>query len=126
MYFDEAAEKEQPGIHVRRVNGKMLTVELLLKGWSRDKKYILTGRGKNRYLLRISDKTLYEKKKRQFEQLQKMEVLAVAYSRPIEFGTLEDGSVYMILSYLEGIEGVESAATYICLWLYFFIDKNFT
>ena len=38
------------------------SIEALNKGWSRDKKYIITT-DKDKYLLRISDISLYEKKK---------------------------------------------------------------
>ncbi|MBR3840463.1 MAG: phosphotransferase [Erysipelotrichales bacterium] len=83
----------------------------LLKGWSRDKKYILEDTNGTKYLLRISDKSLYEQKHKQFELLKKIESLDIYCSRPIEFGVLEDESVYMILSYLEGIDGIEAIKT---------------
>ena len=73
----------------------------LNKGWSKDKKYIITT-DKEKYLLRISDISLYEKKKKQFELLQQLEKLDINCSRPIAFGVLDDKSLYMLLSYLEG------------------------
>lgn len=77
-------------------------VEPLNKGWSKDKKYILTDSSDSKYLLRVSSPSLYSKKKEQFELLKKMEDLDIYCSRAIEFGTLEDGNVYILLSYLEG------------------------
>lgn len=76
-------------------------VEPLNKGWSKDKKYILTN-DSNKYLLRVSSPSLYTKKKEQYELLKKIESLDIYCSRAIEFGTLEDGNVYILLSYLEG------------------------
>ena len=48
---------------------RIVSVVPLLKGWSRDKKYILESSGVERYVLRLSDNDLYEKKKNQFELL---------------------------------------------------------
>ena len=74
----------------------------LNKGWSKDKKYILTASDEKRFLLRISDKNLYDKKIKQLEKLN------IYCSRPLEFGTLTNGDVYTILSYLEGVDGKEA------------------
>lgn len=76
-------------------------VEPLTKGWSRDKKYILTSKDE-KYLLRVSDISLYDKKKKQFELLQKNEELDINCSRPVEFGKLDEDKIYMLLTYLEG------------------------
>ena len=77
------------------------SIEALNKGWSRDKKYIITT-DKDKYLLRISDISLYEKKKKQFELLKRLEELDINCSRPIGFGKYDEHSIYMVLSYLEG------------------------
>ena len=77
------------------------SIESLNKGWSRDKKYIITT-DKDKYLLRISDISLYEKKKKQFELLKRLEELDINCSRPIGFGKYDEHSIYMVLSYLEG------------------------
>ena len=76
-------------------------VEPLTKGWSKDKKYILTSKYK-KYLLRLSNISLYNKKKEQFELLKKIEKLDINCSRPVEFGKLDEENIYMILTYLEG------------------------
>ena len=81
----------------------------LLKGWSGDKKYILDN-GYDTYILRISDKEKYDKKKEQFALLQKIERLGLYCSRAVEFGTAEDNTVYTLLSYLEGEDGEEAVA----------------
>lgn len=86
---------------------KIKKITPLLKGWSKDIKYILEDRNLNRYLLRISDISLFEKKKKQFELLKKLELLNINCSRAIEFGTLDDDKVYIVLSYLEGQDAKE-------------------
>lgn len=81
------------------------SVTPLLKGWSRDKKYILESSGGERYVLRLSDNDLYEKKKNQFDLLKKIKFLGLNCSQPFEFGVTSDGTVYILLSYLEGEDG---------------------
>ena len=90
---------------------RIISVTPLLKGWSRDKKYILEGSNGERYVLRLSNNDLYEKKKNQFELLKKIERLGLNCSRPIEFGTDADGIVYTLLSYLEGEDGETAVAS---------------
>jgi len=89
---------------------RIISVAPLLKGWSRDKKYILENSDGERYVLRLSDSDLYEKKKSQFELLKRIEPLGLNCSRPIEFGTKADGTVYTLLSYLEGQDGETAVA----------------
>ncbi|MBR3863861.1 MAG: phosphotransferase [Clostridia bacterium] len=84
--------------------------EKLNKGWSRDTKLILTDKKENKYLLRISNGELFEKKKEQFELLQRLKALEINCSKPIEFGRLSDGRVYTLLSWLEGISAEESVS----------------
>ena len=88
----------------------IISVEPLLKGWSRDKKNILENSDGEKYVLRLSNNDLYEKKKKQFELLKKIELLGLNCSRPIEFGVVDDGTVYTLLSYLEGEDGETAAA----------------
>lgn len=89
---------------------KIASVKPLLKGWSGDKKYILENGDGERYVLRLSNNDLYDKKKNQFELLQKIERLGLNCSRPIEFGATADGIVYTLLSYLEGEDGETAVA----------------
>ena len=75
-------------------------VELLNKGWSDDIKYILTINNE-RFLLRLSNISLYESKKRQYEYLKEIAKLDIYCSKIIDFGTIEN-YVYMLFTYLEG------------------------
>ena len=84
---------------------RIVSVTPLLKGWSKDRKFILADKDGEKYVLRLSANDLYEKKKNQFELLKKIGLLGLNCSRPIEFGTDADGAVYMLMSYLEGEDG---------------------
>ena len=86
----------------------IISITPLNKGWSGDKKYILIDPFQNKFLLRISKKEKAEKRKMQFNLLKQIEKLDINCSKPIEFGLLDNGDCYMILSYLEG-EGAEEA-----------------
>ena len=83
--------------------------EKITKGWSSDEKYkILTSDGQ-KLLLRISDISAYESKKKEFEIVNKYSKLGFAMSMPIDFGICNDGkSCYMLLTYVEG-EDLEEA-----------------
>ena len=62
LYFDELTEEEQPGIHVRRVNGRELTDEEMIHYYSSLAKQHggkLTGRYRNAIYLILNDTTSY-------------------------------------------------------------------
>lgn len=77
------------------------------KGWSKDKKYQVTTNEGTKYLLRISDKKLYDRKKYEFEMMQRVAALGVPMCKPIEFGICKDG-VYVIQSWIEGENAEET------------------
>lgn len=77
------------------------SVEPVAKGWSSDRKYrIETDRGET-LLLRLSDASKLEAKKKEFEIIQKYAALGFPMSQPIDFG-VQDDQVYMLLSWLDG------------------------
>lgn len=82
--------------------------EPLNKGWSRDKKFVLTDRDGVKFLLRIFDGSLYDAKKKQFDLLKKVEEGDLPCSRAVELGKLEDDRGYMVLTWLKG-ESAEEA-----------------
>ena len=62
LYFDELEEEEQPGLHVRRVNGKDLSDDEMIDYYaSLAKKHggSLTGRYKNAVCCILDEKTIY-------------------------------------------------------------------
>ena len=81
----------------------------LLKGWSKDKKYIVIDKENKKFLLRISSIELYDKKLRQFNLLKEVEKLNINASRPISFGILNENEIYTLLTYLDG----EDAESYV-------------
>lgn len=73
------------------------------KGWSDDKKYQIKTKSGDKLLLRISDISKYENKKKEYEIIEKYASLGFAMSMPIAFGVCnEDKNVYMLLSWIEG------------------------
>lgn len=80
-------------------------IEKIKKGWSSDEKfYVETALG-NKLLLRISDKSTYENKKRDYEALKKVSKLEINVSNSVDIGMCEDGEkVYLILTWVEGVD----------------------
>ncbi len=89
---------------------KFVTREPILKGWSGDQKYCVTDENGKKYLLRISDITQQEKKKREFEMMRQVAELGVPMCLPLELGICSEG-VYSLQSWIEGsdAEGVISS-----------------
>jgi aminoglycoside phosphotransferase (APT) family kinase protein len=76
--------------------------EPLTKGWSKEIKTILTDKDGIEYLLRESKIELYDKRTIQFHILSDMNNLNLPISKPIEYGVLDNGNVYWLLTYLNG------------------------
>lgn len=85
----------------------------ITKGWSKDKKYCVTAHDGKKYLLRISKTEQQERKRVEFEMMQRVESLGVPMCKPIAFGTCEEG-VYFLQSWIEGkdFEEVLTRITY--------------
>lgn len=88
-------------------------VEEIHKGYSCDKKYLVTVNEQEKYLLRASNAKEYERKTTEFAILQEMKKLHVQSPKPIEFGLLEDkGICYNVYSYVEGEDAKIKLPTY--------------
>ena len=74
----------------------------LTKGWSSDKKYILTDYNEKKFILRISNINVYEKRYNQYELLKSLESLNLNYPKAVDFDYLDDDNIYLLLTYLEG------------------------
>ena len=84
-----------------------VSAKLVGGGWSPDLKFCVTNTSGEKYLLRISDISLKDKKMAEYDILSSLKHLNISYSQPISFGELVDhGKVYMILSWMDG-ENVE-------------------
>ena len=89
-----------------------LSCEKITKGWSSDEKYKIETSDGQVLLLRISDISAYEYKKKEFEIVQKYSKLGFAMSQPIDFGICNEGkSCYMLLTFIEGIDLEEALPT---------------
>lgn len=85
----------------------IITYEPLLKGWSRDKKYILTSSDYKKYILRITDSSFHKERLRQYNILKDISKYDLHTTKAVDFGILDGGSVYMLMTYLEGEEGIK-------------------
>lgn len=83
-------------------------IEPINKGWSSDKKYYVETKNGEKLLLRVSNISQYEEKKREFDIMKKMATLGINMSIPLDFGVCNNGkSVYQILTWIDGIEAKE-------------------
>lgn len=78
-------------------------IEKVSKGWSSDEKYYINTTDNRELLLRISDITQYEEKKKEYEIIKKYAQLGFVMSEPIDFGVCNEGkSCFMLLSWIKG------------------------
>lgn len=82
---------------------KIVTKTPIEKGWSGDKKYCITDDKNQKYLLRISPKLQYERKKQEFSLMEKVAELGIPMCIPLEFGVCDEG-VYSIQSWINGCD----------------------
>jgi len=84
-------------------------VSAINKGWSGDKKYCVTDKNGQKFLLRISSAEQYDRKKAEFERMQRVAALGISMCQPIEFGVCDEG-VYSLQSWIEGRDAEEVLA----------------
>ncbi len=82
----------------------IIKCEQLTKGFSQDKKYIIEDDKNIKYVLRISDISVFEKRKYQFQILKQLNELNIYCSTPIEFGMIDENNCYTLLSWLDGVD----------------------
>lgn len=86
-------------------------IEKLSKGYSPDKKYVVYV-DDNKFLLRVYEMVGHEKKKAEFQILNKMKQFNVQSSQPIDIGIIEAlNAGYNIYSYIDGIDAKEAIHT---------------
>jgi len=79
------------------------SVELLSKGWSTDKKYIVKTKAGEKLLLRIADAESSPQKKKEYDIICKYATLGFEMSKPLGFGLCDGGAhTYMLLTWVEG------------------------
>lgn len=73
------------------------------EGWSSDIKYYIEDCNKNKLLLRLSDISMLEVKKKEFEIIRKYNSLPFEMSKALSFGTCNNNqNIYMLLSWVNG------------------------
>lgn len=78
-------------------------IQEIQKGFSTDKKYLVSQRKGKKYLLRTASIDKYDRKKSEFNIYFEMQRLKTSVPRPIEVGKIEDlGICFYVLSYIEG------------------------
>ncbi|HHQ8913994.1 TPA: aminoglycoside phosphotransferase family protein [Bacillus cereus] len=87
-------------------------IEEISKGFSPDRKYIVTTINNEKYMVRIGDIQEHERRKIEFQILNEMVKRNVKAQRPIEIGILEEEGVYSIFSYIEGEDAKKLLPTY--------------
>lgn len=75
-------------------------VELLDKGWSLDKKYLLSG-SEGKFTLRISEKKSVEKQMEEYDAIASIDS-GDQIIRPVSYGALDEVYSYIIYNYVEG------------------------
>ncbi|MCM1991273.1 aminoglycoside phosphotransferase family protein [Oceanirhabdus seepicola] len=79
------------------------------KGWSHDKKFYIEDKLENKFLLRLCDANLYEKKKEDFHILSKLYDSGIPMGMPIDFGYCGNGECsYLLFSWVDGDDAIES------------------
>lgn len=84
--------------------------KLIEKGWSKDKKYLVTTQDGQKYLLRVSPFDQYDKKKKQFELSKQVSDLKIPMCQSLEFGVNEEG-VYAVQSWIDGYDAEDIIPT---------------
>lgn len=79
------------------------SVEKIDKGWSNDIKYMVITEYEEKLLLRISDISKFEAKKKEYKIISKFSKQGFKMSMPVEFGTCNNAqNVYILLTWLDG------------------------
>ena len=87
-------------------------IEPINKGWSEDIKFFIQDKKGDKYLLRLSNIDLFEKKKLEYENLFLISKQGVIMSIPVEFGICNGRKfVYSLLTWLEGEEAIDVIPT---------------
>ena len=79
---------------------------LIEKGWSEDKKYCVTKENGEKFLLRISLIERFEDRKKLYSILKKVAELNVNMCKAVEFGTCDEG-VYTLYTWIDGVDAEE-------------------
>lgn len=82
-------------------NYHFVSKTVIHKGWSGDTKYCAVDASGQKYLLRVSPKAQYERKRGTFAMMQRTAALGFPMCRALEFGECDEG-VYMVQTWIDG------------------------
>ena len=85
---------------------RFITKEVIRKGWSEDRKYCVTDAEGQRYLLRVSDLSLAERKKAEQQAMERLSGLGIPMCDPVAFGTDNEG-VWSLQRWIDGADAEE-------------------
>ena len=85
---------------------RFITKEVIRKGWSEDRKYCVTDADGQRYLLRVSDPSLAERKKAEQQAMERLSGLGIPMCDPVAFGTDNEG-VWSLQRWIDGADAEE-------------------
>lgn len=92
-------------------NYHFLEKTVIDKGWSGDVKYCAVDETGQKYLLRVSPREQYDRKRGTFEMMQRTAALGIPMCRALEFGECSDG-VYMVQTWIDGEDGEQALPRY--------------
>lgn len=83
-------------------------IEPIDKGWSNDIKFYIVDKKGDKFLLRLSNIEMFEKKKLEYEDLINLSKLDINMTIPVKFGICDAGKkVYIMLTWLDGKEAID-------------------
>lgn len=78
-------------------------IKKIHKGWSQDNKYYIKNNIGQEFLLRVSDISNIEDKKKEYENLGEISKTNINMSRPISFGSCANSTlIYLLLTWVDG------------------------
>ena len=92
-------------------NYHFLEKTVIDKGWSGDVKYCAVDETGQKYLLRVSPREQYDRKRGTFEMMQRTAALGIPMCRALEFGECSDG-VYMVQTWIDGEDSEQALPRY--------------
>ena len=79
-------------------------IQIPKTGWSMHRKFRVTDKNGDAYILRVSDASCFEEKKKEYENIVRLSKIGIVSPKPIEFGVCNGGnSVYMLLTWMDGV-----------------------
>lgn len=79
-------------------------ITVSMYGWSQNMKYRVKDISGNDYILRVSDISVFDDKKQEYDNIVRLSQNDILMPKPIEFGVCNSGkNVYMLLTWIDGV-----------------------